>query len=515
MGAGTLLPCSAAWGSDRAATMNESTPVMRVRLGFHLALASIFFPVPGLNVVVVTLLAMMAQKHVRDPEARPWVFRLFGLAALDLLVAFSFSQLPETLLEAPPVDPGAYFDLEWDEREEPGLRIASVGEGSAAEESGIVKDDVLTAVDQSVIDTVDDVGRVIGQNPRRTTHDLDLVRDERSIRVRLAPDPSRPRGGPDGERPRQGFFELIERTDPESAEDRPGADDDSSTVPAETVESPGDSADGPGAPARPYDIGIEDVLASLVDQLPVLGLLAILGLLGRRRGPPVTAVWCGIGAALFAGWCFAILTEWSLIRHFGGLTPAATLFGISAQQAAQFVIGAIVYLRMGHRLQMPGDGRPRAEVAPVIFLGVFYLSLFFVRVGVVVVYLQDALRRFLPTQIDPIENIFALGLDSAGLNLLFLNAVILAPITEEILFRGLLFPALCLWIPPGWALFGSSALFALMHSYYGIGILMVFMYGMVLGWARWVSGGMRAPILLHSGINGVTMILMTMGQGMV
>lgn len=495
--------------------MSESTPVMRVRLGFHLALASIFFPIRGLNIVVVALLAMMARKHAEDPEARPWVLRLWGLAVLDLLVVFAFARLPEILPGEEPIDPAAYFELEWDERDEPGLRIASVGEGSAAAEAGIEGGDVVAAIDSVLIDTVDDVQRVIDLDPTASQHAFDIERDGRSIRYRFTPDPKRRAGGDGAEREKHGFFEVIDPAqlagDAESTPAGIDPDADSASTVEESPQVPPPTSE---TPAEPYDIGWSDVRASFLDQLPVLGLLVLLGVLGRRRGAPAGAIWWGLGGALFAGWCFAVLTEWSLIRHFEGLTPAATLLAISSQQAAQFVIGALVYLRMGHRLQMRGDGQPRAEVAPVIFLGVFYLMSFGFRVMVVTLLLQHSLEGSLPQEINPIETLFSLGLDSAGQNLLFLNTVILAPITEEILFRGLLFPALCLWIPPGWALVGSSALFALMHSYYGVGILLIFAYGMVFGWARWVSGGLRASILLHSGVNGLTMMAMTMSEGM-
>ena len=81
--------------------------------------------------------------------------------------------------------------------------------------------------------------------------------------------------------------------------------------------------------------------------------------------------------------------------------------------------------------------------------------------------------------------------------------VIVAPIGEEIVFRGFLFRG---WVRAGWralpGILAISALFAIIHSQYDwFGILQVFFVGLILGWARWRSGSTTLTILMHALIN--------------
>lgn len=96
---------------------------------------------------------------------------------------------------------------------------------------------------------------------------------------------------------------------------------------------------------------------------------------------------------------------------------------------------------------------------------------------------------------------------ASALPLLWLAAVIAAPICEELAFRGFLFR--------GWAasrlgivgtLVTTSVLFGLMHAGYSpIGIVAVIASGFLLGWLRWRSGTVTLPILGHMLYNMVAM----------
>ena len=86
--------------------------------------------------------------------------------------------------------------------------------------------------------------------------------------------------------------------------------------------------------------------------------------------------------------------------------------------------------------------------------------------------------------------------------------VLVAPLVEEFIYRGLLLGVL---LARGWAptfAIGLSALiFALQHIQYGwIGIAMVMVYGLVLGLLRVATGGLFAPILAHLSINLVSVL---------
>jgi len=73
----------------------------------------------------------------------------------------------------------------------------------------------------------------------------------------------------------------------------------------------------------------------------------------------------------------------------------------------------------------------------------------------------------------------------------------ITPITEEILFRGLVFGALQKWLREGWVIFWTSLLFALVH-FELIGLIPLIYLGAILGWARWKTGSVGLPILLHA-----------------
>jgi membrane protease YdiL (CAAX protease family) len=91
---------------------------------------------------------------------------------------------------------------------------------------------------------------------------------------------------------------------------------------------------------------------------------------------------------------------------------------------------------------------------------------------------------------------------------LWLSFVILAPLGEELLFRGFLFRG---WVQtsrdvvPGIAFI--SALWAVIHVQYDwFGMLQIFLIGLILGWARWRSGSTLLTFLLHGLINAWAMI---------
>lgn len=80
--------------------------------------------------------------------------------------------------------------------------------------------------------------------------------------------------------------------------------------------------------------------------------------------------------------------------------------------------------------------------------------------------------------------------------LAFATIVAVIPVTEEILFRGLIFAALRRWWRARWIIPATAALFALVHLDLPF-LLPLFLVGLVLGWARARSGSIALPILIH------------------
>ncbi|HTS16816.1 MAG TPA: tetratricopeptide repeat protein [Verrucomicrobiae bacterium] len=108
--------------------------------------------------------------------------------------------------------------------------------------------------------------------------------------------------------------------------------------------------------------------------------------------------------------------------------------------------------------------------------------------------------------LQDIVPIIRFGLDTNPMATV-VSVVIMAPICEEIIFRGLLYGALEGRIGIAGAILVSAFVFALVHLQitYFVALLCV---GVVLGWARWKTGSLGLPIVLHIVNNGVALLVM-------
>jgi membrane protease YdiL (CAAX protease family) len=90
---------------------------------------------------------------------------------------------------------------------------------------------------------------------------------------------------------------------------------------------------------------------------------------------------------------------------------------------------------------------------------------------------------------------------------LFLAIVLVAPVGEEIAFRGFLFRGLAL---PGYqmhAIAGIALAWALLHIQYDwLGMVQIFVAGLVLGWFRWATGSTILTIGMHILVNCQSML---------
>jgi membrane protease YdiL (CAAX protease family) len=97
---------------------------------------------------------------------------------------------------------------------------------------------------------------------------------------------------------------------------------------------------------------------------------------------------------------------------------------------------------------------------------------------------------------------------SGSLLLFFVAVVIVAPVAEEIVFRGFLFRGLkesILGVAGTLAV--TSAAWALLHVQYDwLTIVEIFLIGLLFGWLRWASGSTLLTITLHVTMNFVALI---------
>jgi hypothetical protein len=97
--------------------------------------------------------------------------------------------------------------------------------------------------------------------------------------------------------------------------------------------------------------------------------------------------------------------------------------------------------------------------------------------------------------------------------LMLLAASLLAPVLEELLFRGYLFRAFRhTWLGFVGTLLLTSALFASMHAlqYSWYGVAQIFCLALVFGCARERTGSVLTPIAIHVTQNTVAVVLMVM-----
>jgi len=83
-----------------------------------------------------------------------------------------------------------------------------------------------------------------------------------------------------------------------------------------------------------------------------------------------------------------------------------------------------------------------------------------------------------------------------------------APFFEEIFFRGFLFQGIRYSrLGPGGAVVFCALIWAVIHFQYDLyGMITIFAFGIMLGWARFRSGSVYLPILMHAFINLVALI---------
>ncbi|GEM_PF-435035 len=129
--------------------------------------------------------------------------------------------------------------------------------------------------------------------------------------------------------------------------------------------------------------------------------------------------------------------------------------------------------------------------------------------GFVVYLITSAVVVYLVTKFVPafdVKQVQEIGFSQLGTRLEYILAffilVIVAPVAEEILFRGYLYGKMQKYIPWWGAALVTSALFGLAHGQWNVAID-TFILGMFLATLRTITGSLWPSILLHMIKNGV------------
>jgi membrane protease YdiL (CAAX protease family) len=112
------------------------------------------------------------------------------------------------------------------------------------------------------------------------------------------------------------------------------------------------------------------------------------------------------------------------------------------------------------------------------------------------------LLRFTPVTQAAVEELQKSTLSVTEKILFAIFTIVLAPIAEEALFRGILYPTVKQAGHPRWALWGTSVAFGIMHFNMATLVPLVFL-AVILALLYEASGSLLAPIAAHGVFNAV------------
>lgn len=185
---------------------------------------------------------------------------------------------------------------------------------------------------------------------------------------------------------------------------------------------------------------------------------------------------------------------------------AALIQGVLFHGIALLIILAFIRRRGSSWDQAFGLNRPGLKLAagqglasyvgimPIVFVSSFLFQLFLYAAGYPVT-LQDVVEIFLEPQ------------SGWSLFFLLLLAVVVAPLVEETLFRGILLPVLMKKMSPGAAIVISSAFFAVIHQHLP-SMVPLFVLAVALAMLYIYSGSLWTPIVLHAVFNGTSVCIL-------
>lgn len=150
---------------------------------------------------------------------------------------------------------------------------------------------------------------------------------------------------------------------------------------------------------------------------------------------------------------------------------------------------------------------PRGTSSPIVW----WLT------GAIVVAAGSGLTIWALMTTDPAQgttgHLIALGRDLPGWAIA-LFVVLFVPInavTEEVAYRGIAFESATEFLPPGPAVVAQAVAFGTLHvSGFPagmVGISLTFAYGLVIGVVRYISGGLRFPVIAHMAADATIAVL--------
>jgi membrane protease YdiL (CAAX protease family) len=191
----------------------------------------------------------------------------------------------------------------------------------------------------------------------------------------------------------------------------------------------------------------------------------------------------------------------ALLLGSGELTLLGSIVLLISTQAALLLVSWLLVFRPNALAALPR--LPGPDPARAVRMGLGWGVVAWIGASVlsaVVVALLDALG----VEVEPQAAEQALGLVEPWVAVLAI--VVLAPIAEEVFFRGVVFNAFLRERGPRMAYVGSAAMFAVIHLSV-VALLPIFLLGLALAWVYDRTGNLIAPIVMHAVVNGISVAI--------
>ncbi len=168
------------------------------------------------------------------------------------------------------------------------------------------------------------------------------------------------------------------------------------------------------------------------------------------------------------------------------------------------IIGSLVWFRKAKRTDL---GLQRFQWRWLAYTVALYILLIFVG------FIANSIVKVLwpVVDLDQVQNVYPFGHATWAVYLSFVTSVLIAPIVEETLFRGLLFGSLANRFSAILAAIVSSAIFAVLHGQLNV-MIYTFCLGLILCWLYKRSGSILPGILLHLLNNVIAFWAITSGR---
>jgi membrane protease YdiL (CAAX protease family) len=230
--------------------------------------------------------------------------------------------------------------------------------------------------------------------------------------------------------------------------------------------------------------------------------------------PPPDPAWNGwdvlrlvfitIGALFVGVFTLLFIARWRFYPHTAlGEIARVPLVVVAGQALAYLLILAYMYVLVTRE-----RGRPD-------FLAAIHWNwpsniAIYILVGFALSIALQGLAHLLPIPKElPIDSFFRTPAEAWALGVL---SVTLAPLMEELFFRGFLYPVLARGIGVWFAVFLTALGFALLHgAQLGFAwgpVLVIFLVGMVLTMVRAKTNSVAAGVLIHMAYNGTITVAM-------